>query len=196
MKPREFWICDNGVCLQSPPIYKSVHVIEYAAFEKIKAENERLREYNRERFLEFIGVDPKNTCPGCGGIGEKCYSSTATWGGGIGGQALTNAVCDKCWGSGDAARPWANLKQIRIQQQVLTKERDALKAKLAEVEAELKKAQGIAWDRKCELRKEREAANVIREALEQLSRGRFSFGDMCEIIREALTKADEIRGEE
>lgn len=45
-------------------------------------------------------------CPGCSGLGVKLYGSTATWRGGIGGAAMTNDVCDECWGSGDAERPW------------------------------------------------------------------------------------------
>ena len=44
-------------------------------------------------------------CSECGGSGEKAYGSTATWRGGIGGQMITNAVCNKCWGSGDEANP-------------------------------------------------------------------------------------------
>ncbi len=39
-------------------------------------------------------------CPRCDGVGRKTYGSTATWRGGIGGQAITEGVCDKCWGTG------------------------------------------------------------------------------------------------
>lgn len=45
-------------------------------------------------------------CTGCGGLGVKTYSSTATWRGGIGGQAMTEDVCNVCWGSGNANAPW------------------------------------------------------------------------------------------
>lgn len=44
-------------------------------------------------------------CPQCSGSGIKLYGSTATWRGGIGGAAMTNDVCDKCWGSG-TTNPW------------------------------------------------------------------------------------------
>jgi hypothetical protein len=45
-------------------------------------------------------------CSDCAGWGVKLYGSTATWRGGIGGQAMTTDVCDVCWGSGDKAQPW------------------------------------------------------------------------------------------
>jgi 8-oxo-dGTP diphosphatase len=50
---------------------------------------------------------------------------------GVGGSAMTPGVCDKCWGSGDNARPWANLKE--------------LEGKIRHYELELKrgKAQGV-----------------------------------------------------
>ena len=54
---------------------------------------------------EFI-VDEGCACSECGGSGYCSYSSTATWRGGVGGQSFTNDVCERCWGSGDASRPW------------------------------------------------------------------------------------------
>lgn len=51
-------------------------------------------------------------CPKCQGYGVRAYGSTATWRGGIGGQSITNGVCDACWGSGDANRQWANLRKL------------------------------------------------------------------------------------
>lgn len=54
--------------------------------------------------LEQRGIG--NACRDCGGFGVKTYPSTSTWRGGIGGQMMTNGVCDKCWGSGDADRKW------------------------------------------------------------------------------------------
>lgn len=75
-----------------------------------------LRE-RRERFwqdaCEWRGVDPECACKDCYGSGVKTYSSTATWRGGIGGQAVTSAVCDKCWGSGNSNKPWANLRKMQ-----------------------------------------------------------------------------------
>lgn len=45
-------------------------------------------------------------CKSCGGIGVQVYGSTATWHGGVGWSAMTQDVCDHCWGSGDNNRPW------------------------------------------------------------------------------------------
>jgi len=72
--------------------------------EKFKEEREWRRKYG-VTCRDFL-VDANRTCSGCGGSGYKFYSSTATWRGGAGGQAFTNDVCDKCWGSGDRDRPW------------------------------------------------------------------------------------------
>jgi len=65
-------------------------------------------------FLEYRGINPDydKVCPDCGGSGCKVYGSTSTWHGGIGGQAITSGVCNKCWGSGKINSPWANLKQL------------------------------------------------------------------------------------
>ena len=52
-------------------------------------------------------------CTGCGGVGRKSYPSTATWAGGIGGQAVTDGICDKCWGTGRTDRTGADLRRIR-----------------------------------------------------------------------------------
>ena len=49
-------------------------------------------------------------CGRCGGDGQRSYSNTATWRGGIGGAAITSDVCDGCWGTGDAANPGADLR--------------------------------------------------------------------------------------
>ena len=59
---------------------------------------------------EARGID--TPCAKCSGTGELSYSSTATWRGGIGGQAFTSGVCCHCWGSGDAHRPWTNLREL------------------------------------------------------------------------------------
>lgn len=54
-------------------------------------------------------------CARCTGLGRRTYGSTATWRGGIGGQAMTPDVCDECWGSGDAMRLGVNLKALEAQ---------------------------------------------------------------------------------
>lgn len=63
------------------------------------------------------GIEATDACPACAGAGTHWYSSTATWRGGMGGQAFTRDVCDQCWGSGDRTRPWLNLRTLRDDQQ-------------------------------------------------------------------------------
>jgi hypothetical protein len=60
--------------------------------------------------LEWRGIE--DPCPHCGGSGVQTYGSTATWRRGIGGQALTQDVCDQCWGSGDAHRKGVDQRQM------------------------------------------------------------------------------------
>jgi hypothetical protein len=59
-----------------------------------------------EWFLELKGIDKDDVCPECNGFGTKTYPNTSTWRHGIGGQAITTGVCDRCWGSGSKSRPW------------------------------------------------------------------------------------------
>ncbi len=52
-------------------------------------------------------------CERCQGWGSLMYSNTATWRrGGMAGQMCTPGVCDLCWGSGDEARPWTDLRKL------------------------------------------------------------------------------------
>jgi hypothetical protein len=62
----------------------------------------------RSQVFSMAGV----ICSSCGGEGMKTYSSTATWKGGIGGQSITEDVCDKCWGTGRSDVQGINLKEI------------------------------------------------------------------------------------
>lgn len=58
------------------------------------------------------GVYPEHFCEACRGNGVRTYSNTATWRGGIAGQACTQDVCDKCWGSGDRHNPWTDIRKL------------------------------------------------------------------------------------
>ena len=60
-------------------------------------------------FIAERGV--ANPCERCDGLGVRVYGSTATWHGGIGGQACTLDVCDRCWGSGDEFRRWLSHRE-------------------------------------------------------------------------------------
>lgn len=85
------------------------------------------RDHKFEQFLDWRGIEVGEQCDRCQGAGSYMYSSTATWMGGIGGQAMTVGVCDKCWGSGKKNSPWTNLRdvmQIRREIAALKDERD------------------------------------------------------------------------
>lgn len=63
--------------------------------------------------LEWRGIDPKDACGDCSGSGVKTYANTATWhSSAIAGQALTDDICDICWGSGNKHKPWLNLRKL------------------------------------------------------------------------------------
>ena len=58
----------------------------------------------------YRGVE--TPCPRCDGWGRRCYASTATWRGGVGGAMMTNDVCNVCWGTGDVNHRGANLRHM------------------------------------------------------------------------------------
>lgn len=64
-----------------------------------------------QRVWDERGV--RTPCGDCSGMGVKVYGSTATWRGGVGGQAMTSDICDKCWGSGDISRPWPSRRAMK-----------------------------------------------------------------------------------
>jgi len=65
----------------------------------------------RELFLVDRGVSVP--CARCSGNGCYMYPNTATWRGGIGGQAITRDVCDECWGTGCQDRKGTDLRKLR-----------------------------------------------------------------------------------
>ena len=68
---------------------------------------------DQQAFLDWRGV--QDACEECQGTGIKVYGSTATFWGGIGGAAMTQSVCNHCWGSGDKYRPWKSWKLIEAE---------------------------------------------------------------------------------
>ncbi len=82
----------------------------------------------RARALHIRGV----ACPDCDGYGQKAYASTATWWGGIGGRAITSAVCDKCWGTG-------RTDETGVDQRIIEAKIHALEAKINEFRKQLGK---------------------------------------------------------
>ncbi len=88
------------------------------------------RDEHFQDFLLMRGVE--NPCKQCGGIGVRVYGSTAMWRSGIGGQMVCSGVCDKCWGSGDADKPWTDLRKVDSlyeENKRLMKELDQLRKK-------------------------------------------------------------------
>jgi hypothetical protein len=74
-----------------------------------------LNEYDRawQDLLYQRGIEqPEDICDKCQGLGVRSYPSTATWRGGVGGQAFTDDICDVCWGSGHATERWLNLRKM------------------------------------------------------------------------------------
>ena len=74
-----------------------------------------LRDKLYVRFLDYRGLAVDEACKCCSGSGVRVYANTSAWRGGIGGQAMTTDVCDKCWGSGNKNKPWLNLRRFSNQ---------------------------------------------------------------------------------
>jgi len=83
--------------------------------------------------LDWRGIN--TPCGDCGGRGSKAYPNSAGWAGGIGGQAMTSGVCDKCWGSGDAEKTWANLRHVSAHIEQATRELDVALARAEQLAA-------------------------------------------------------------
>ena len=76
--------------------------------ERVTAERDEARAQRDAYALDVNPYlpEPEDRCTSCSGHGKRTYGSTATWRGGLGGQMMTNGVCDGCWGSGDRHNPW------------------------------------------------------------------------------------------
>ena len=73
------------------------------------------RDHMYDDMLLWRGIDREGgdtPCKECAGSGVRAYGNTTTWRGGIGGQMITSDICDKCWGSGNAEKPWMNLRRL------------------------------------------------------------------------------------
>lgn len=113
-------------------------------------------------------LDVEQPCKRCGGLGRRCYGSTATWRHGVGGQVLTMDVCDCCWGTGDSQKQGANLRAMENEIRTLR-----LAAARAESEGhDLCELHGEAmWAcTKCVANAEDHSACLRGEALEKVRR--------------------------
>lgn len=100
----------------------------------IQQQAERIAEAERRvneiplAFLAFRNLEPEDACPACGGAGGQTYGNTSTWRRGFGGNMLTWAVCDQCWGSGHKDNPWLSHRQFQQQADTLTRVRAEITA--------------------------------------------------------------------
>ena len=78
-------------------------------------------------------------CESCGGEGVKQYPSTATWHGGIGGQAFTTDTCDVCWGTGRSDRRGVDLRKT-------SSELERMSRRIAQLEKEVDEGKATEWD--------------------------------------------------
>jgi hypothetical protein len=87
--------------------------------ERLRGIRENLNRYMPTARLDL--VDEERCCSECQGSGIKTYATSATWRGGSGGMTLTTDVCNTCWGSGDANRPWPSHREIERLRAALAK---------------------------------------------------------------------------
>jgi len=109
---------------------------DYAAHNAARAAlawKARAEERLNQAALDWRGIN--TPCGDCGGRGSKAYPNSAGWAGGIGGQAMTSGVCDKCWGSGDAEKTWANLRHVSAHIEQATRELDVALARAEQLAA-------------------------------------------------------------
>jgi len=141
-----------------------------------------------QSILDRRGV--KNPCPLCKGLGVRSYSSGALWERGVVSTAsFAQGVCDVCWGSGDANRPWEDLRALdeerRLKERVGRLEDFALRAGIRlsasiaafeqladEIEKMSRRRKPPApwWEQTCRL-----FAISIRESIEAIQKERESY---------------------
>lgn len=85
---------------------------------QLRRELEEAREKLTASFLSWRHVD--EPCTRCRGAGVLPYGDTSTWRrGGLAGQRITVDVCDQCWGTGDAHRTGANIRELQAKHEAL-----------------------------------------------------------------------------
>jgi len=114
-----FYECLSAVCClhRHPMEIHTVDAVNARCEREVDVAERKFLDGVVERFLMWRGIDIQmgdKPCPKCGGVGHRAYGNTSTWRGGIGGQMITDGICDECWGSGNAAKPWTNLRELRV----------------------------------------------------------------------------------
>lgn len=84
-----------------------------AEIARLRGALDAYRSEEHERHCAWRDLTCDDLCHRCHGAGIRAYGSTATWRGGIGGQAITSDVCDACWGSGSKSRKWPSHRLAR-----------------------------------------------------------------------------------
>lgn len=68
--------------------------------------------YADQGFRQILYVGAGVCCEQCCGYGRRTYSSTSLWRRGMGGQMMTEGVCDACWGTGRTDIKGADLRAM------------------------------------------------------------------------------------
>ena len=96
--------------------------------------------------LSWRALEEDDVCQECGGPGRKAYGDTSTWRRRGGGQTITIDVCDGCWGSGSASRPWPSWRKRTLEVQTraeLARTRAQIEMKCIGYEAQNKRIEAL-----------------------------------------------------
>lgn len=103
---------------------------------ELETELADLKQYTRGALIPAEVFGPDDICDKCSGWGFRDYPSTAVWTGGIGGQAITNGVCDVCWGSGQKSRKGADLRKLSTEHKEMREQVEHWRSQVEELTAE------------------------------------------------------------
>jgi len=132
-----------------------VNVSEKSKTTKKAQQEQEAADHEQAEHVAWRSARIVHTCGRCGGTGYFMYSNSGLWRnmqGRIVMHAFTPGVCDACWGSGDADRPWTDLRKLEQEHS------EALAA--ASVE-DLARAAGVKYESM------RAATTSIADVLEQ-----------------------------
>lgn len=73
---------------------------------------DRMKQVAFSGLWEWRGIESDDVCQKCNGAGVRAYPSTSAWYGGIGGQVITVATCDCCWGTGKKSSKGVDLRRL------------------------------------------------------------------------------------
>lgn len=128
-------VCDscNDYIEAAPALCEHCMMMKDVRIKELEAERDQLKAYYRGALVPAEVFGPDDVCDKCHGWGFYAYPSTAVWTGGIGGQAITNGVCDVCWGSGQKSRKGADLRKLYAERKALKAENERLREALNKI---------------------------------------------------------------